>query len=316
VIAALTRRTFAGALLAAPVLARAQSGPRVSIGYQKSGPLALLRQQKRLEAAGIAATWAEFQSGPPLLEALSAGAVDFGYTGDTPPIFAQAAGSSLLYVAGQPITGVNEAVLVRADGPLRTVADLRGKRVAYARGSSAHYVLVKALEAGGLRWSDIEAVNMQPADAAAAFRAGALDAWSIWDPFFAIAQGDAGTRVLTTGENIAPSDSFLLASRAFTQRDPALLDKVLEQTNAVAAWAKANPDALAEQLSAITGVPLPAQRVAAARAVYAFQPIDAAIVARQQAVADTFSALHLIPSKVDVAAAVWRPVGKQASVAQ
>jgi aliphatic sulfonates family ABC transporter substrate-binding protein len=309
---AITRRALGAGLLAMPALARAATD-RVRIGYQKNGSLPLLKQQRRLEAAGLDADWAEFPSGPPLLEALNAGAVDFGATGDTPPIFAQAAGSRLLYVGGQPVTGRNEAVLVRADGPIKTIADLRGKAVAFARGSSAHYVIVKVLQKAGLGIADVKPLYMQPPDAGAAFRTGAIDAWSIWDPFYAMAETEPGTRVLTSAEGIAPSNSFFLASRDFAARTPRALQTVLDQINAVAAWAQANPEPLAEALSTVTGVPLPVQRVSAARGIYIAQPIDDAIIARQQEVADTFAALHIIPAKVDIRSAVWRPQTKQAS---
>ncbi len=302
----LTRRGLGAAalVLALPNLARAAG--RVRIGYQKNGSLAIMRQQRRLER-GLAVEWVEFNSGPPLLEALNAGAVDFGATGDTPPIFAQAAGADLLYVGGQPLSGANEAVLVPASSPIRTVADLRGNRVAFTKGSSAHYMAVQVLASAGLKPSDIQHVNLQPPDAGAAFRTGALDAWAVWDPFFAIAEAEPTTRVLTTGEKVAPSNSFFLASRRFTEREPGTVLALLDAINVTADWARANPEELAQTLAGITGVPLPAQRVSAARGAYAVQPMDEAIIARQQSVADTFAALRVIPARIDVRAAVWRP---------
>ncbi len=302
----LTRRGLGATALALSLPGLARAAGRVRIGYQKNGSLAIMRQQRRLEQ-GLAVEWVEFSSGPPLLEALNAGAVDFGATGDTPPIFAQAAGAELLYVGGQPASGVNQAVLVPASSPIRTPADLRGKRVAYTKGSSAHYALVQVLASAGLKPADIQPVNLQPPDAGAAFRTGALDAWVVWDPFFAIAELEPTTRVLTTAEGVAPSNSFFLASRAFTEREPGTVLALLDAINATADWARANPEALAQTLAGITGVPLPAQRVSAARGVYAVQPMSDAIIARQQSVADTFAALRVIPARVDVRAAVWRP---------
>ncbi len=310
-----TRRTLAGTIVAGlSVLALpAIAATRVRIGYQKNGSLVIVRKQQRLEALGLAPQWVEFSSGPPLLEALNAGAVDFGATGDTPPIFAQAAGADLLYVGAQPAPGSNSAILVRADGPIRTLEDLRGRRVAFTKGSSAHNVLLKALARAGLKPADIQPVYLQPPDAGAAFRTGAIDAWSIWDPFYAIAQEDPATRVLTTAEGVAPSNSFFLASRAFATAQPAAILTLLDAINGAADWAKDNPEPLAQTLSAVTGVPLPAQRVAAARGLYAVQPLDDKIIAQQQEIADTFAALRIIPAKVDVRAAVWRPAGKQAA---
>ncbi len=303
----LSRRSLGAAALALALPSLARAATRVRIGYQKNGALVIVRQQRRLDPLGLAVEWVEFASGPPLLEALNAGAVDFGATGDTPPIFAQAAGADLLYVGGQPIAGANQAVLVRADGPIRTLADLRGKRIAFTKGSSAHNMIVQVLARAGLKPADIQPVNLQPPDAGAAFRTGALDAWAIWDPFFAIAELEPTTRVLTTAEGVAPSNSFFLASRSFAEREPGTVLALLDTINAAAGWARANPEALAETLAGVTGVPLTAQRVAAPRGVYAVQPMDEAIIARQQAVADTFAALRVIPARVDVRAAVWRP---------
>ena len=303
----LTRRGLAAAAFALSLPSLARAAGRVRIGYQKNGSLAIMRQQRRLETAGLAAEWVEFSSGPPLLEALNAGAVDFGATGDTPPIFAQAAGAELLYVGGQPASGVNQAALVRTDSPIRTPADLRGKRVAFTKGSSAHYAAIQILASAGLKPADIQAAYLQPPDAGAAFRTGALDAWVVWDPFYAIAEAEPTTRVLMSAEGVAPSNSFFLASRRFTEREPGAVLALLDAINATADWARANPEELAQTLSGITGVPLPAQRVSAARGVYAVQPMSDAIIARQQSVADTFAALRIIPGRVDVRAAVWRP---------
>ena len=307
------RRT---ALLALATLAArpARAADPLRIGYQKNGSLVILRRQGTLDAVfarwGMPVTWVEFPAGPPLLEALNAGAIDFGATGDTPPIFAQAAGAALLYVGAQPVRGDNQAIIVRDGGPVRTLADLRGRRVAYTRGSSAHNVVVKALGRAGLVPSDIQSVPLQPADAAAAFRTGAIDAWAIWDPFLAIAQQDPATRVLAQATDVAPSNSFFLARRAWAERAPDQVAALLDAINAAAAWAAANLDALAGLMAEVTGVPIEAQRVAAPRGVYAVQPMDAAIISQQQDIADTFARLRIIPAPIDVRQAVWAPAGR------
>ena len=307
------RRT---ALLALATLAArpARAADPLRIGYQKNGSLVILRRQGTLDGVfarwAMPVTWVEFPAGPPLLEALNAGAIDFGATGDTPPIFAQAAGAALLYVGAQPVRGDNQAIIVRDGGPVRTLADLRGRRVAYTRGSSAHNVVVKALGRAGLVPSDIQSVPLQPADAAAAFRTGAIDAWAIWDPFLAIAQQDPATRVLAQATDVAPSNSFFLARRAWAERAPDQVAALLDAINTAAAWAAANPDALAGLMAEVTGVPIAAQRLAAPRGVYAVQPMDPAIVAQQQDIADTFARLRIIPAPIDVRQALWTPAGR------
>jgi sulfonate transport system substrate-binding protein len=310
----LSRRSLAGAALLLPAfgaLGHARAAVPLRIGYQKNGSLVIVRQQNGLKALPAAVEWVEFTSGPPILEALNAGAIDFCATGDTPPIFAQAAGADVIYVGGQPIVGTNSAILVRQDSPIRTLADLRGKRVAYTKGSSAHNFVVQALASVGMKPADIQSVFLQPADAGAAFRNGSLDAWAIWDPFYAIAAADPGVRVLTTAEGVAPTNSFFLARRAFADQNPALVLAVLDAINVAAAWVRAHPEELAEIMAQVTGVPLAAQRVAAPRGVYAVQPMDQAIIARQQAIADSFADLKIIPARIDIRSAVWKhPVTK------
>jgi len=301
-------------LLAIAVLAlaggAAQAQNTLRIGYQKNGALVILKQQRQLETElgprGIAVQWVEFQSGPPLLEALNAGSIDFGATGDTPPVFAQAAGVPFVYVGAQPVSGRNAAVLVRRDGPIAGIADLRGQRVAVTKGSSAHYQLVRTLRSAGLTLSDIRPVYLQPSDAAAAFRAGSVAAWTIWDPFYAIAERDPGARVLTDG-SIAPSNSFFLARRDYAEHFPAVIVSVLRAANGAAAWSDAHQEDLARIMADVTGVDVDAQRVAAARGTYRVAFLDDAVIRTQQGVADTFHALGVIPAAIDVRAAVWLP---------
>jgi sulfonate transport system substrate-binding protein len=163
----------------------------VRIGFQKYGKLVLLKSkgflEEKLKPLGYTGVWTEFPSGPPLLEAINAGAIDFGNTGEAPPIFAQAAGAPLLYVAYEPPAPRGEAILVPKDSPLKSVAELKGRKVAFNKGSNVHYLLVKALENAGLKYSDVQPVFLAPADARAAFERGSVDAWAIWDPFQAAA---------------------------------------------------------------------------------------------------------------------------------
>src|SRR5216684_3223086 len=84
--------------------ARAQASIKeVRIGYQKNGVLVIARQQAALEkhfsSQGIDVKWIEFSSGPPMLEAMNVGSVDYGAVGDSPPIFAQSAGAAIVYAA-------------------------------------------------------------------------------------------------------------------------------------------------------------------------------------------------------------------------
>jgi aliphatic sulfonates family ABC transporter substrate-binding protein len=319
-------RLFASAAIALFLFAFASPGAAVAdapkslrIGYQKTSALLIVKQQglleKRLQAQGVSVQWVEFQSGPPLIEALNAGAIDFGYTGDTPPIFAQAAGVNFVYVASIPAPGASNAILVRKDSGITTLADLRGKRIALVKGSSAHNVLVQVLAKAGIAYGDIRPVYLAPADAGAAFRSGSVDAWSIWDPFYAVAQRDPNTRVLTDAQGIAPSNSFFLASRDYASAHPDVIKAVVEETTQAWHWAQSHQAELAQLLSEATGVDLAAEKIAAARGNYEIAYLTPAVVRQQQSIADAFAKLGLLPHPIDVHLAVWTASGSKSLTA-
>ena len=284
---------------------------KVRIGFQKYGNLILVKSRGSLEAKlkplGFAVSWTEFPSGPPLLEALNAGAIDFGQTGEAPPIFAQAAGAPLLYVANEPPAPLGEAILVPKGSPIRTLGDLKGKIVALNKGSNVHYLLVKALEKAGLAYTDIRPVFLAPADARAAFEQGAVDAWAIWDPFFAAAQAATGAGTLADGQDIAPNIQFYFASKRLAEQNPKVIQAVVEAIEETDRWAGQNTKAVAAQLSAAIRVPEPIIAAALGRQTYGVKPLDAATIASQQKVADTFFDLGLIPKHLSIADAVWAP---------
>jgi sulfonate transport system substrate-binding protein len=280
----------------------------VRIGFQKYGKLVLLRTKGTLEAKlkplGVAVEWREFPSGPPLLEAINAGAIDVGNTGEAPPIFAQAAGVPFVYVAYEPPAPRGEAILVPRTSAIKTVADLKGKKVALNKGSNVHYLLVKALEKAGVPYSDIQPVFLAPADARAAFERGSVDAWVIWDPFQAAAEAATGARTLADGTGIVANTQFYLGARKFVEANAQVLDIVLTQLREVDGWAKSDIGAVAAQLSPNIGLPAPVLELALKRQSYGIKPIDAAAIVEQQKIADTFVALGLVPRAIKVSDAV------------
>ena len=161
----------------------------IRIGYQKAATILYALKakgelEKTLKASGASVTWTEFPAGPPMLEALNVGSIDFGYTGEAPPVFAQAAGVPLVYVAYDPYGPKAEAILVHKDSPIKSVADLKGKKVAFAKGSNTNYLIVKALQKAGLKYTDIKPTFLAPADGRAAFEGKNVDAWAVWDQLF------------------------------------------------------------------------------------------------------------------------------------
>ncbi|MEO6014146.1 MAG: aliphatic sulfonate ABC transporter substrate-binding protein [Devosia sp.] len=315
----LTRRStlklFAGAaaLSALPFgTARAQGATEFRIGWQKGGVFALAKGtgalEKRLEPRGIKVSWNEFTSGPPLLEALGAAAIDFGSTGDIPPLFAQSAGGDLLYVASSKGSLDGSAILVKKDSPIQSLADLKGKKVAYKRGSSAHNFTLKALQSVGLTLDDIETVDLGPPDAAPAFANNQIDAWTIWDPYYAIAAQAADTRVLATTEGLVDSWGYYLANGAYTKANPDVILDVIDELGKVGTAAQANIDATVGEIAKITGVPVEVQKIALTRKGADLGAIDLLTpdnLTYQQALADTFFDLKIIPRKLNIASAFW-----------
>jgi sulfonate transport system substrate-binding protein len=283
----------------------------VHIGFQKYGKLVLLKSkgtlEDKLKAAGYKVVWTEFPSGPPLLEALNVGAIDFGNTGEAPPIFAQAAGAPIQYVAYEPPAPKGEAILVPKDSKLNSVADLKGKKVALNKGSNVHYLLVKALEKAGVKYSEIEPVFLAPADARAAFERGAVDAWVIWDPFQAAVEAATGARTLADGTGIVSNYQFYFSSKKFLESDPEIVDLVLAELGAVDDWARQDIHAVAEQLAPAIGLPVAVVEVALKRQAYGIKPVTDSVIADQQQVADAFFALGLLPKQIRISDVARRP---------
>jgi sulfonate transport system substrate-binding protein len=290
----------------------AQDGLKeIRIGYQKNGVLVIARQQATLEAhfapQGIAVKWVEFSSGPPMLEAMNVGSIDYGAVGDSPPVFAQSAGAAIVYAAGQPITN-GQGILVPNNSPIRTIADLRGKRLGFTKGSSAHNIVVQTLEKAGLGYADITPVYLTPPDAGPAFATGSIDAWAIWDPYFAIGETKQNGRILVNASEITKTNSFYIANRDFAKTHGPVLQAIIDVTSSTGKWAETHRDEVAKSLSAVTGIPLDIQTVAANRSAFAVGPVTEDIIATQQGVADRFFKLGLIPRPVVVRDAVWKPV--------
>jgi len=290
--------------------ARAEAGVKeVRIGYQKNGVLVVARQLAALEnhfrPAGIEVKWVEFSSGPPMMEAMNVGSIDYGAVGDSPPVFAQAAGGAIVYAAGQPITN-GQGILVPQNSAIRSIADLKGKRIGFTKGSSAHNIVVQTLEKAGLTYSDITPVYLTPPDAGPAFANGSIDAWSIWDPYFAIGEVKQNGRILVNATEITKTNSFYIANREFAKNHGPILQQNIDVTTSTAAWAETHRDEVAKALSAVTGIPLDIQTIAANRSAFRVGPITDDIIATQQGVANRFFQLGLIPKQIVIRDIVWR----------
>jgi sulfonate transport system substrate-binding protein len=303
------RRTFLSFSLAAASLALApaafaQGDARVlRIGNQK-GTLNLLKGrgtlEKRLAPLNVSVTWTEFAAGPVQLEALNVGSIDFGDVGEAPPIFAQAAGAPLAYVAATVPRPRSEAVIAPAQSAIKTVADLKGKRIALNKGSNVHYFLVKLLRQHDLKYSDIELAFLAPADARAAFERGSIDAWVIWDPFLAAAQQSLNARVIADASGVVGNRGFYFSSQRYAEQNADVMRILVEEIDKIDQWGKQNRDELASELARLWGLPKPVVELAVSRQAFGTQPITRAILGEQQQIADAFADLRLIPKHVDV----------------
>jgi sulfonate transport system substrate-binding protein len=297
------------AVLTAP--ARAEAVPKeIRIGTQKGGFFPAVRQRRTVENVfaplGVEVKWIDFQFGPPLLEAINVGSVDFGFVGDSPPIFAQAANARIRYVAAVKSEGNTQAIIVPKDSPIQTLADLKGKRVAFGKGSSAHNLLVAALEKAGLSWSDITPAPLAPADATAAFVKGSVDAWSIWDPYLALAELKENARVIAFDKDVHKPNAFYIASTDFVEKYPVLLGRLNAVFASEGVWADAHHEEVAQAQAEATGVDIAAIKRFVDRSTYRVVAIDDEVIKSQQAVADRFSRLGLIPKPINVADIVWK----------
>ena len=282
----------------------------LNIGFQKYGILPIVKErgtlEKALAAQGVQVKWVEFPAGPQLLEGLNVGSVALGEAGEAPPIFAQAANSNVVYVANQPPAPRAEALIVPKNSNLKTIQDLKGKRVVLNKGSNVHYLLLKVLETNQLKLSDIQVVYLPPADARAAFERGAVDAWMIWDPFFAAAEQQLGARVLATGDKLVSNHQFYLADRKFAQQHPDILKTVVNKLNQTTTWVAQHQAQAAQLLQQPTGLPIEVLSRSISRMGFGVQPISTEVAQQQQFVADAFYQQKLIPNKIDIQTAILK----------
>jgi sulfonate transport system substrate-binding protein len=311
----ITRRNILGATLLVAAFAispaHAEDKPtEIRIGTQKGGFFPAVRQRHTVEDVfkplGIEIKWIDFQFGPPLLEAINVGSVDFGFVGDSPPIFAQAGGARIRYVAAVKSDGNTQAIIVPQDSPIKTLADLKGKRIAFGKGSSAHNLLVAALEKAGLSWGDITPAPLAPADATAAFVKGSVDAWSIWDPYLALAELKDKARAIAFDKDVHKPNAFYIAGSDFVEKYPSLVARLNAVFASEGRWADTHHEEVAKAQAEATGVDIEAIRRFVDRSNYRVVPVDDEVIKSQQIVAARFARLGLIPKPVNVSDIVWK----------
>lgn len=314
-----TRRSLlaAGALVAlpfAPVRGVAAEPQKLRIGFQKSSTLTIFLKsrgvlEKALAPLNVEVQWHEFTSGLPLLEALNIGAVDLtADVADAVPPFALAAGAKLTYYAIESPSPQAQAIVVRKDSPITNVTQLKGQKVAFAKGAGAHYLILEALAQSGLTIKDIEPAYLTPADGRAAFEGGNVAAWVIWDPFLAAVQRQSGARILQDGGKLSSYRRFYLAATPYAQRRADVVAVVYAELQRAGEWIKKNPGPAAEWNAPVIGLDAATVEAANLRRSYQVRPVDAEALSEQQRIADAFTKAQILPRRVNVAdSPVWRP---------
>lgn len=273
------------------------------IGDQKgTGTQALLEAAGELKDIPYKIEWSQYTSGPPMLEAINAGAVDIGGVGNAPPVFAAAAGSKIKIVSAYRVGTSGQGIVVPKDSSLQSPNDLRGKKIAVAKGSSAHHHLLSVLTKAGLTFADIEPQYLQPADALAALTTGRVDAWAIWDPFTAQAQKQADARILVDGKGYVQGDAFYVAGdKALgNTASAAALRDLLDRIKRAHTWVNGNTEPWARTFAQLTGLPYEVALLSVSREPYVDHPLDDATIAAEQRVADGFADAGLIPKRVTI----------------
>lgn len=292
--------------------AQAQPVKTLSIGFQKSSLNFLVaRQQKLFEQAFPQANivWREFPAGPQMLEALSLGAVDFGAVGNTPPIFAQAAGKQLQYVAYENVAANAQALIIHRQSAIKTLADLKHKRIAVQKGSSAHDLLAKILQKANLSWTDIQPIWLAPAEARAAFDKQAIDAWVIWEPYLGTAELQDNSKVLIDGTSFPSTYAFYISNPVFLAQHADAGEKLIQVLNQADQWIIAHPEEAQQIYIQSTGLDARVVRQVLQKRPKPSptQVLTAPVIQSQQEIADAFQRTHLIPSTINIQQRVWSP---------
>ncbi|KAA8383595.1 aliphatic sulfonate ABC transporter substrate-binding protein [Acetobacter tropicalis] len=304
--------TAANATLLSAHKSVAQSADKtLRVGYQRYGTLIILKQsgllEKALSPAGWSVKWSEFIAGPQMLQALSADAIDLAETGDAPPIFAQSNWPDrLVYIGHSGSAPLGEGILVQADSGIEAVKDLKGKKVAFNRGSNVHYLLLNALTQSGLTMQDVHPVNLTPAAARAAFETKHIDAWAIWDPYLAAGEALPSAKLLTSAENLSPNRQFLLSRRAFIDQNADVARKVVTTFSGLEPWVTQNQQDLIHTLAESTGLAEGVIKTALSRLSLDVGFMDTTTQAEQQKAADLLAQNALIPGTLRVEDMIWK----------
>jgi sulfonate transport system substrate-binding protein len=272
------------------------------VGDQRGSIRSLLKAAGELDHTPYTIEWDVFPVGAPLIEAMKAGAVDFGYVGSSTMTFGLASGAGLKAINVWRFEGPGSGLLVRAGSGIKTLADLRGHKIAVVRGSPGHLLAVEALRAANIPQNAVTFVYLTAADAKAAMTSGSVDAWAIWDPYLAIGEHQDGDRVITTSAQLGPEvETGVSTPQAIEHKRAQLLDFIARVQRAYA-WAETHKEAMSQAYAADTGVPIDIARIVQGRMhIHVLSKVTDDAIATHQKAADIYTDIGLIPRRIDVA---------------
>ncbi len=291
-------------LIGSLVQASAQAVLRV--GDQKGNSQAVMEAAGVLKDVPYKIEWKEFAAAAPLLEALSAGAIETGLVGDAPFTFAVAAKAPIKAIAAIRQTQDGLAVLVPKDSAVKSFDDLKGKKIATGRGSIGHQLVLAALESKGWTTSDIQLSFLAPSDAKVAYTRGSVDAWSTWEPYVSQEEVLFASRRVLTAEGLTPGIGFQVASDDAIRDKRSELQDFLKRLSAARAWSLTNVNSYAETWGRLMNIPAAVPLNWLTRAKIQITPIDDASVIDEQKTIDLYLRSGLIKTKLDAAAIVDR----------
>lgn len=276
------------------------------MGYQQAGDLVRNRKvlEKRLEPLGVKVEWAQFAQGPQLMEAMNVGKIDLGSVGESPPIFAQAAGLDLVYVVGTrrtATTGRASVIAVPPESTIQKVIDIKDQEVYFQKGSASHYFILRALQEVGLTIRDIKVRSAPTVETRGAFLEGKIPVWVSGDPHYAIAEDLDRIRVIKDSVGLDSPGGYYVARKSFALENLGVLKIVIEELHALDKWAEANRDEVTKVLINEQKLkPSVAERVMSRRTFAGRRGLTPELVKEQQRVADLFFEEKVIPKKINI----------------
>lgn len=276
----------------------AEESKTLRIGYQPYGTLVLVKGRgqlgNKLSNSNVVVEWIEFKSGIEMSGAFGDRTLDFIVVGEVPPVFMQSANIPLVYIGYEPPSPKSVAIVVAKDSTISTIADLKGKKIAFAKGTNVHFLFFKVLERAGLTEQDLQIVYLPPDQGRKAFENSTIDAWAIWDPFLAAVQQELDAKVLVDGQGLVPGYQFYLARRAYLEQNPLIIEIILDEIRRIDVGIRQNSSVVAKFLAPRIGLSPLALETAINRMNTGVRSMDDESIIAQQNLADLFHQKGLI----------------------